>query len=126
VRLLLFIGASLGFLSVALGAFASHGLRSRLSEAQLSTFQTGVQYQMGHALAILLVGVLAVSYKDSGPDWTISAWFFVIGVVLFSGSLYAMALGQGLKRLGWVTPLGGLAFLAGWALLAAHLLGRAR
>ncbi|MDQ2076666.1 DUF423 domain-containing protein [Marinimicrobium sp. ABcell2] len=111
----LLISALCGLTSVALGAFAAHGLRDRLEPVLLAAFQTGVQYQMYHALALL---GLAALLRIMGPSPWLSAagWLFVAGVVLFSGSLYALALG-GPRWLGPVTPLGGLCFLLGWAAL---------
>ena len=113
-RTFLWLGALAGFVGVALGAFGAHGLRTRLSGEMLTVFETGVRYQMYHALAILIVA-LAAARLDG---WLIRAagWLFTAGIVLFSGSLYALAL-SGVTVLGAVTPLGGLAFLAGWAAL---------
>jgi uncharacterized membrane protein YgdD (TMEM256/DUF423 family) len=121
-RTFLLIGALAGFIGVALGAFGAHGLRSRLSADMLAVFETGVRYQMYHALAILIVA-LAVARLDG---WLIRAagWLFTGGIVLFSGSLYALAL-SGITVLGAVTPIGGLAFLAGWACLAIAALALA-
>lgn len=103
------VGAALMLLDVALGAFGAHGLKNRLSPEMLAVFETGVRYQAYHALAILLVAALR------GPDR--AAWCFLGGIVVFSGSLYALAL-TGVRWLGAVTPVGGLLFLAGWALFA--------
>jgi uncharacterized membrane protein YgdD (TMEM256/DUF423 family) len=113
-RTFLLVGALVGFIGVGFGAFGAHALRGRLSPDMLAVFETGVRYQMYHALAILIVG-LATSRFDG---WLIRAagWSFIIGIVLFSGSLYTLAL-TGVTKLGMITPLGGLAFLAGWALL---------
>jgi uncharacterized membrane protein YgdD (TMEM256/DUF423 family) len=113
-RTFLLVGALAGFIGVALGAFGAHGLRSRLSADMLAVFENGVRYQMYHALAILIVGLVAARLDG----WLIRAagWFFTAGIVLFSGSLYALAL-SGVTALGAVTPIGGLAFLAGWACL---------
>lgn len=114
-RTFLLLGALAGFIGVALGAFGAHGLRTRLSAEMLAVFETGVRYQMYHALAILIVA-LAAARLDG---WLIrtAGWLFTVGIVLFSGSLYALAL-SGITILGAVTPIGGLAFLAGWACLA--------
>ena len=105
------IGAVAAFLGVAFGAFGAHGLKGRLSPEMLAVFQTGVQYQMYHAIA-LLITALALARFDG---WLLrtAGWLFTAGIVLFSGSLYALAL-SGVTVLGAVTPLGGLAFLAGW------------
>ncbi len=114
-RTFLLIGALAAFLGVALGAFGAHGLRGRLGPDMLAVFETGVRYQMYHALAIILTSILLARMDG----WLVrtAAWCFVAGIVLFSGSLYALALG-GITILGAVTPLGGVAFLAGWACLA--------
>lgn len=109
-----------GLLSVVFGAFGAHALKARLSAESLSAFQTGVSYQMYHALALLLVGVLMLQIRDSAAlEW--SAWFFVAGTVLFSGSLYLLAT-TSMRWLGPVTPLGGLCFILGWAFLAYAML----
>lgn len=115
------LAAILGFLSVALGAFGAHALSARFEQHPNleASFKTGAQYHMYHALALLAVG-WASGQWDSGL-LTIAGWLFVLGIVLFSGSLYAMAL-TGVRRLGAITPLGGLAFLGGWALLALGVL----
>jgi uncharacterized membrane protein YgdD (TMEM256/DUF423 family) len=113
-RTFLLIGAVGGFLAVGLGAFGAHGLRSRLSPEMLAVFETGVRYHMYHALAIIAVGLMMPS--PGGWLTRLSGWAFTIGIVLFSGSLYALAL-TGVTTWGAVTPLGGLAFLVGWACL---------
>jgi uncharacterized membrane protein YgdD (TMEM256/DUF423 family) len=111
----LLLGALAAFIGVALGAFGAHGLRSRLSPEMLAVFETGVRYQMYHALALLLVAAITPTLGG----WLVmtAGWLFVAGIVLFSGSLYLLAL-TGVTMLGAITPLGGLAFLAGWACLA--------
>ena len=114
-KLFLLMAAANGFLAVSLGAFAAHGLRARLGPDLLATFQTGVQYHMYHALALLGVGVLALHYPNAASLRT-SGYLFLAGILLFSGSLYVLAI-SGVRWLGAITPLGGLAFLAGWALL---------
>ena len=114
-RTFLLVGAFAGFTGVALGAFGAHGLRGRLTPEMLAVFETGVRYQMYHALALLVTALLAVPL--GGRLVTTAGWFFAAGIVLFSGSLYALAL-SGITVLGAVTPLGGLAFLVGWACLA--------
>lgn len=101
-------------LSVILGAFAAHGLKSRLSEELLAVFQTGVQYQFLHSLAIILVVLLYRHQPQSSLPW--SAGLMLMGILLFSGSLYALAL-TGIKWFGPITPLGGLCFIAAWAVL---------
>ena len=110
-----FISAVLGGVGVALGAFGAHGLRGRLSPEMLTVFETGVRYHMYHALALLFVAL--VLPRLDGRAVVIAGWSFVAGIVLFSGSLYALAL-SGVTTLGAVTPLGGVAFLVGWIALA--------
>ncbi|HEX5387480.1 MAG TPA: DUF423 domain-containing protein [Gemmatimonadales bacterium] len=109
------LGALSAFISVAAGAFGAHGLRGRLSADLLAVFETGARYQMYHALALLAVSWAATRWPGSLVLW--AGWLFVTGTVLFSGSLYLLAL-TGTRWLGAVTPLGGLAFLAGWLCLA--------
>jgi uncharacterized membrane protein YgdD (TMEM256/DUF423 family) len=109
------LGALSGGLAVAAGAFGAHGLRGRLSPELMTVFETAARYQMYHALALIAVGVIAGRLYGRGAE--VAGWFFVGGTVLFSGSLYLLALG-GPRWLGAVTPLGGLCFLVGWAALA--------
>ncbi len=112
----LLIGAVNGFLSVALGAFAAHGLSDSLSERFLGAFEKGVDYQAMHALALLATGILTLHRPDlKALHW--SGLLFTSGIVLFSGSLYALAL-SGIGLFGAITPLGGSAFLIGWLALA--------
>ncbi len=113
-RTFLFVGALAGATGVGLGAFAAHGLRGRLSPDMLAVFETGVRYQMYHALAILAVAAL-IGRVDSRL-LPAAGWSFTAGIVLFSGSLYALAV-SGVSILGAITPIGGVAFLAGWACL---------
>jgi uncharacterized membrane protein YgdD (TMEM256/DUF423 family) len=103
------------FIGVAAGAFGAHGLKSRVSAEMLSVFEVGVRYQMYHAFA--LIAAAWVYAKWPSVLVTTGGWFFVIGTVLFSGSLYLLSV-SGVRWLGAVTPLGGVAFLAGWACLA--------
>jgi uncharacterized membrane protein YgdD (TMEM256/DUF423 family) len=110
----LLIGGLAGFISVAFGAFGAHALRGRLSPEMLAVFETAVRYQMYHALAVLAVGLIMA--RLGGWLFAAAGWLFTAGIVLFSGSLYALAL-TGVTTLGAITPLGGLAFLAGWACL---------
>lgn len=108
-------GAINAGIAVAAGAFAAHGLRSRIDARALEIFETGARYQMYHALAMVLCAVIATSGART------SGWIFQAGIVIFSGSLYALALSD-VKILGAITPIGGLAFLAGWAYLAVSAL----
>jgi uncharacterized membrane protein YgdD (TMEM256/DUF423 family) len=114
IRVFLLLAALSGFISVGLGAFAAHGLKGRLSSDYLAIFQTGVQYQFIHTLALLGVALLALHAPSRAL--TAAGWLFVGGILLFSGSLYLLTL-SGTGKLGIVTPLGGLAFLGGWACL---------
>ncbi|GEB30451.1 MULTISPECIES: DUF423 domain-containing protein [Brevibacillus] len=118
MKLFLLLGSVSGFLSVALGAFGAHALKEKLDEYSLGIFHTGVTYQTTHALALVLVALLLKWYPDSsGLVW--AGWCFAAGTVIFSGSLYTLAM-TGIKVLGAITPIGGVLFLAGWALLAFH------
>ena len=109
------IGSLLAFLGVALGAFGAHALKSRMDADMLAAFEVGVRYQMYHALALLAVGWACTRWP--GALVTTSGWLFVAGTVVFSGSLYALSL-SGMRWLGAITPIGGLALLAGWLCLA--------
>ena len=109
------IGAIFGFLSVALGAFGAHALSGRLSEKYLAIYHTAVQYQMYHSLALLALGLWMQSH--SSPLANLSGWAFLIGILIFSGSLYALSLTE-IRVLGAITPIGGVAFLIGWATFA--------
>jgi uncharacterized membrane protein YgdD (TMEM256/DUF423 family) len=114
-RVFLGLGAVSAFVAVAAGAFGAHALRDRLSAEYLAVFETAARYQMYHALALLAVALL-LSLRPLGTlQW--AGWLFVMGTTLFSGSLYALAL-TGTRWLGAITPLGGIAFLAGWICLA--------
>jgi len=121
-RTFLLIGAVLGFLGVALGAFAAHGLKNRLSPEMLEVFDTGVRYHMYHTFAILIVAA-AIGHIGNARLLAMAGWFFFAGILLFSGSLYALAL-TGAGIFGAVTPIGGVLFLIGWASLALFAVGR--
>ncbi len=118
-RLFLSIGAISGALAVMLGAFGAHGLKDKLSEKMLVNYMTGVEYHFYHTFAILAVGLLALHVQCKPA--TASGWAFVTGIAIFSGSLYVMAL-TGITKLGAITPIGGLAFIVGWVLLAVAVL----
>lgn len=111
----IFIAAVMGLVGVGLGAFGAHALKGRLSPEMLAVFETGVRYQMYHTLAILATAALMT--RIDGRAVTAAGWCFTAGIFLFSGSLYALAF-TGVTVLGAITPLGGLAFLAGWVCLA--------
>ncbi|WP_407314508.1 DUF423 domain-containing protein [Pseudomonas sp. nanlin1] len=114
LRGFLLLSAFFGFTGVALGAFAAHGLKSRLSPEYLTIFQTGVTYQLVHTLALFGVALMAANLPGRLVAW--AGWLFCLGIVLFSGSLYGLTL-TGITKLGIITPLGGLAFLLGWLCL---------
>jgi uncharacterized membrane protein YgdD (TMEM256/DUF423 family) len=107
------LGAINALLAIAAGAFGAHALRARLAPAALATFETGARYHMYHALGLIAVAWLA----QSRPAASTAGWLMLAGIVLFSGSLYALAL-SGVRVLGAITPLGGLCFLSGWAVFA--------
>lgn len=108
---LIAVGAINAALAVAAGAFGAHGLKDRLDASALAVFETGARYHMYHALALVLCGAIATKGA------TTAGWILQAGIAIFCGSLYALAL-TGVKGLGAITPIGGLAFLAGWAYLA--------
>jgi uncharacterized membrane protein YgdD (TMEM256/DUF423 family) len=130
------IGALAGFLAVAFGAFGAHGLKDRLKPAasdsadeadfklrRLENFETAARYNAVHALAIVAVGLMGLAGRSS-PALQVAGWSFVVGIVLFSGSLYAYGL-TGLRWLGAVTPFGGVGFLIGWLAMAVGAGGKA-
>lgn len=115
-RIFLFLGAINAFLSVAFGAFGAHALRGHISPEMLDVYHTGDHYQFLHALGLILIGILAIHFPDSGLlRW--SGWLMFLGIILFSGSLYILAM-TGITWLGAITPVGGTAFLVSWILLA--------
>lgn len=109
------LGALFGGLGVAFGAFGAHGLRASLSAQDLATFEIAVRYQVYHALALLAVAWATTQWEASSV--TFAGWAFTVGIVVFSGSLYTLVL-TGQRWLGAITPIGGVAFIVGWALLA--------
>jgi len=116
----LLTGAILGALSVVLGAFAAHGLRKIVPAESVTTFETGVRYQFYHTFALLILGLLMERFPGSYMNW--AGYCFIIGIVLFSGSLYLLAMLKspetvGINKIGIITPFGGLFFIAGWILL---------
>ena len=114
-RLFFCLGAISAFLAVAAGAFGAHALRARLAPDLLAVFETAARYQMYHALGLVAAAWAVARWPGAPPQW--AGWLFVAGTVLFSGSLYGLAL-SGARWLGAITPLGGAAFLAGWICLA--------
>lgn len=109
------MGCAFALLGVAAGAFGAHGLRARLSADMLAVWETAARYQLYHALALLAVALAAARWPAAA--WGAAGWLFAAGILVFSGSLYLLAL-TGVRWLGAITPLGGLCFLAGWAALA--------
>jgi uncharacterized membrane protein YgdD (TMEM256/DUF423 family) len=114
-RVFVILGSLSGLIAVAAGAFGAHTLRDRISADLLVTFETGVRYQMYHALALLAVAWATTRWANSLT--TVAGWLFVAGTLIFSGSLYALSL-TGARWLGAITPLGGIAFMGGWFCLA--------
>tara|TARA_R100001440_G_scaffold24211_10_gene39420 strand:- start:5044 stop:5433 length:390 start_codon:yes stop_codon:yes gene_type:complete len=122
IRWALVVGAIAALIGVMAGAFGAHGLRGTVTPRALEVFQTGVTYQMYHAFALMIVALLGTAGL-SRRLLTVSALMFALGILLFSGSLYGLAL-LDIRALGPVTPLGGLCFMAGWVLLAVAGLKR--
>lgn len=119
-KLFLILGAVNALLAVLLGAFGAHAIRSRLTPDLLSIYQTGVQYHFYHALGLLIIGLVVVKFPAS-PLMRWAGWLMLVGIVLFSGGLYLLS-AAGLRALGAVVPLGGIAFIAAWLLLCGGLL----
>ncbi|MDR4890294.1 DUF423 domain-containing protein [Fredinandcohnia sp. QZ13] len=115
MKLFLILGAINAFLAVALGAFGAHGLEGKITEKYLKTWNTAVQYQMFHAIGLFIVAFLADKFSQVNLITT-AGWSIFVGIILFSGSLYVLSV-SGIKILGAITPLGGVAFLLGWVLL---------
>jgi uncharacterized membrane protein YgdD (TMEM256/DUF423 family) len=116
-KLFVILGAICALLSVAFGAFGAHALKEKLSAHYLNIFETGVHYQMMHALGLILVGILAAKWlNDSSALMNWAGWLMFIGIIIFSGSLYILSLTQ-VSILGAITPIGGVAFLVSWLLI---------
>ena len=118
-RFLIATGAVSAALSVVLGAFAAHGLKTRLPQEILAVFQTGVQYQFYHSLGLILVGILTQLYKGSSL-LPAAGLIMIAGILLFSGSLYVIST-TGIRSLGLITPIGGMAFIVAWLMLAVGI-----
>lgn len=114
MKLFLILGAINGLISVALGAFGAHGLEGKISEKAIATWDKAVTYQMFHTIALFVTGLLLAKIQSGGMLW--AGWMFFIGIILFSGSLYVYST-TGIKSFAMITPIGGVAFLAGWVLL---------
>lgn len=121
-KIFLAIAGLLGALSVASGAFASHALKDSLNVEALGIWETATRYQMYHVLALILVALLLTRNEIASSSLNIAGWSFISGIVLFSGSLYALSL-SGIKWLGAIAPLGGLAFIIGWVAIAISAWG---
>ncbi len=115
-KILMLIAALCGFVAVAGGAFGAHALKGRLPGDLLRIFETGIHYLMFHTLALLLTGIF-LHFNSGASSFKWAGWLFIAGMGLFSGSLFALSL-TGVRALGAITPFGGIAFLAGWLLLA--------
>ncbi|OMP66548.1 DUF423 domain-containing protein [Domibacillus epiphyticus] len=117
MKLFMILGAINAFLAVALGAFGAHGLEGKVEPKYLEIWKTAVQYQMFHAIGLMIVGFLMGQFPGSSLlNW--SGWLMLAGIILFSGSLFVLAV-TAISKLGAITPLGGLAFLAAWVLVIA-------
>tara|TARA_B110000503_G_scaffold85373_1_gene129829 strand:- start:65486 stop:65863 length:378 start_codon:yes stop_codon:yes gene_type:complete len=116
-KLFITLASLSGMLAVMLGAFGAHALKGKLDDYALGVFETAVQYHFYHSFALLAVGILALSHPHTALLRS-SGWLFLLGILVFSGSLYVLSF-TGARWLGAITPLGGLAFIAGWACLAA-------
>lgn len=114
MKLFIIIGAINGFLAVALGAFGAHGLEGKLTEKQLATWEKAVDYQMFHTAAILATGLLMQKIQAASLTW--AGWMFLVGIIIFSGSLYIYST-TSIRMFAMTTPIGGFAFLIGWVLL---------
>ncbi|GIO40761.1 DUF423 domain-containing protein [Paenibacillus apis] len=114
MQTLLVLGGIMMFFAVALGAFGAHALKDKLTPDRMKNYQTGIQYQIAHGLGLLLLGTVQGDTVNTSQI-TVSGWLLTAGIVLFSGSLYVLSL-TGIRKLGAITPLGGLCFLAGWVL----------
>ncbi len=117
MKLVLSVAALSGLLAVALGAFGAHGLKAIISPEMLEVYKTGVQYQFYHTFALLAVGILMNFNQSNALKW--SAYLFMTGIILFSGSLYVLAI-SGVNALGIITPCGGVTWIAAWILLFVH------
>ena len=116
MKLFIILGSLNALIGVALGAFGAHGLKTKVAPEMLTVWNTAVQYHLIHALGLLLIGIL-FHLMPNAPLIKTAGWAILLGIVLFSGSLYALVL-TGTKPLGIITPIGGVAFLVGWLLIA--------
>ncbi|MFU0789431.1 DUF423 domain-containing protein [Virgibacillus proomii] len=119
MKVFLLLGVINGFLAVALGAFGAHGLEGKLSTSAIATWEKAVTYQMFHTMALFVTGLIMMKVNSNGVMW--AGWMFLIGIVLFSGSLYIYST-TAIKTFAMITPFGGVAFLIGWVLLGLFIL----
>ncbi|MGM8214936.1 DUF423 domain-containing protein [Bacillaceae bacterium W0354] len=119
MKFLLMIGVINGFLAVALGAFGAHGLEGKVSEKMLNTWEKAVQYQMFHTMAIFISAILLM--KTSLTSFQTAGWMFLVGIIIFSGSLYIYSV-TSIKGFAMITPIGGVAFLIGWIILGTGVM----
>ncbi len=119
MKLFIILGSLNALIGVSLGAFGAHGLKSKVAPEMLTVWETAVQYHLIHALGLIMIGLLCKLMPEASLLRT-SGWLLFVGIVMFSGSLYAMVL-TGTKPLGIITPIGGVAFLVGWLLLALNV-----
>jgi uncharacterized membrane protein YgdD (TMEM256/DUF423 family) len=119
MKLFLILGSILMALAVAIGAFGAHGLTGKVTEKMLANWQTGAHYHIIHALAIIIIGLTIAKFGNHGL-LTTAAWLIFVGIIFFSGSLYIMVL-TNVKVLGAITPIGGVAFIAGWICYAVAI-----
>ncbi len=115
IKLFVILGAINAAVVIALGAFGAHALEQKVTERFLKIYQTGVQYHMYHAMGLIFVGLIAGKLSSLNIIHT-AGWFMLVGIVLFSGSLYVLSL-TGITKFGMITPIGGLAFIIGWVLV---------
>jgi uncharacterized membrane protein YgdD (TMEM256/DUF423 family) len=115
MKLFILLGSLNMALAIAIGAFGAHGLTGKVADKMLATWNTGAHYQMVHALALMVIGLLLAQTGANAPLFAAAGWSILVGIVLFSGSLYAMVL-TGVKVWGAITPIGGVAFIIGWIL----------
>jgi len=116
----LLLGSINALLVVLIGAFGAHGLKARLTVENMAVFQTGVQYHFYHAVGLILVGLIATQLS-SPPYLRWSAWLMIMGIILFSGSLYALSI-TNIRWLGMITPIGGMAFILAWLMLTIGIM----
>lgn len=116
MKLFLFLGSLNMVLAISIGAFGAHGLSGKVTEKMLHNWNTGAHYHLIHALGLLIVGILMIQFNTTPTLFSLAGWFMLLGILLFSGSLYALVLSD-LRIWGMVTPIGGLFFIVSWVLV---------